>query len=77
MDTKKVQNYIQYKPPGKLVKLNSCAVNTQLEENFHINYAILFMANLLNLNSAHYYIFRNLSMIAHTIEIHKLIFANN
>ena len=34
------------------------------------------MANSLNLNSTNYYIFRNLSMIAYIIEIHKSKFAN-
>ena len=48
-----------------------------LEENFHWNlsFAILLMANLLNLNSACYYIFRNLSMIAHIIEIQNSKYA--
>ena len=34
------------------------------------------MANLLNLNSAYNYVFRNLSMIAYMIEIQKSKFAN-
>ena len=34
------------------------------------------MANSLNLNSAFYYIFRNLSIIAYIIEIQKSKFAN-
>ena len=34
------------------------------------------MANSLNLNSAYYYIFRNLSMITYIIEIQKSKFAN-
>ena len=34
------------------------------------------MANLLNLNSAYYFIFRNLLMIAYKIEIQKSKFAN-
>ena len=34
------------------------------------------MVNSQNLNSAYYYIFRNLSMIAYVIEIHKSKFAN-
>mgnify|MGYP001795648767 CR=1 FL=1 len=48
--------------------------NTQREENFYwvLIFAILLMANSLNLNSAHYahyYIFRNLSMVAYMIKI--------
>ena len=37
------------------------------EENFpgNLNFAASLMANLLNLNSAHSYILRNLSMIAY------------
>ena len=34
------------------------------------------IANLLNLYSAYYFIFRNLLMIAYKIEIHKSKFAN-
>ena len=34
------------------------------------------MTNSLNLNSAYYYIFRNLSMIAYLIEFQQLKFAN-
>ena len=43
------------------------------EENFHwsLNLAILLIANLLNLSTEYCYIFRNLSMIAHIIEIKK------
>ena len=44
--------------------------------NFPIGIQILLMANSPNLNSAYYQIFRNLSMIAHVIEISKLKFAN-
>ena len=37
------------------------------DENFHwsLNFAISLMANLLNLNSAYYYIFRKLSIIVY------------
>ena len=39
------------------------------ERNFHcnLNFAISLMANLLNLNSAYYYILRNLLMLAYTM----------
>ena len=51
-------------------------VTLQEEKNhWNLNFAILlFMAN--SLNSAYYSIFRNLSMIAYIIEIHKSKFAN-
>ena len=42
----------------------------------NINFAFSLMANLLILNSAHNYIFRNLSMIAYIIEMQKSEFAN-
>ena len=44
---------------------------TLQEENFYwyLNFAFSLMANSLNLNSAYYYTFRNLSMIAYMIEI--------
>ena len=44
---------------------------TLQEENFHwnLNFAFSLMANSLNLNSAYYYTFRNLSMKASMIEI--------
>ena len=50
---------------------------TLREEDFHwnLNFAIPLMANSLNLNSANYYIFRNLSMIAYIIGIQKSKFA--
>ena len=44
--------------------------STTLQEgNFHwnLNFAISLMANLLNLNSAYYYILRNLLMLAYTM----------
>ena len=45
-------------------------------ECFHWNliFAISLMANSLNLNSAYFYIFRNLSMIAQMIEIQEYKF---
>ena len=48
------------------------------EENFpgNLNFASSLMANSLNLNSAHNYIFGNLSMIAYVIEMQKSEFAN-
>ena len=51
---------------------------TLQEENIHrnLNYAISLKSNSLNLNSAYYYIFRNLSMIAFIIEIQKSKFVN-
>ena len=45
---------------------------TLQEENFHyyiLIFAVMQIENSLNLNSAYYYVFRNLSMIAYTIEI--------
>ena len=52
--------------------------STLQKENFHwnINFAISLMTNLVNLNSAYYYIFRNLSMTAYLIEIQKSTLAN-
>ena len=46
--------------------------------SFHWNlkFAILLMAKSLDLNSADYYIFRNLSMTAQMIEIQESKFAN-
>ena len=43
------------------------------EENsgLHLNFAILLMANSLNLNSSYLYIFTNLFMIVYIIEIQK------
>ena len=60
---------MQQKPP-----LFALDPNTQQEENLNwvLIFAILLMANSLNLNSAHYaryYIFRNLSMVAYIINI--------
>ena len=46
---------------------------TLQEENLH---RISIIAISLNLNSAHYYAFRNLPMIAHIIEIQKSKFIN-
>ena len=48
------------------------------EENFpgNLNFASSLMANSLNLNSAHNYIFGNLSMIAYIIEMQKSEFPN-
>ena len=45
-------------------------------ESYHWNliFAISLMANSLNLNSAYFYIFRNLSMIAQMIEIQEYKF---
>ena len=44
-------------------------LRTLQEEGFlwNLNFAIVVMENLLNFNSAHYYIFRNLSMRAYII----------
>ena len=44
-------------------------LRTLQEEGFlwNLNFAILLMVNSLNFNSAHYYIFRNLSMRAYII----------
>ena len=54
------------------------AIVTLKEEDFHLNlyFAITLMVNLLNINYASYYIFRNLSIIAYIIEIQKSQFAN-
>ena len=41
-----------------------------------LNFAIFLMANWLNLNSAYYYIFRSLSMVAHIIDIQRSYFAD-
>ena len=38
---------------------------------FNVNFAISLLANWLNLNSAYYEIFSNLSMIAYIFEIQK------
>ena len=52
-----------------------CTLN---EENFcwNLSFAISLMANSLNLNSAYYSIFRNLSKIGYMIEGQKSKFAN-
>ena len=52
--------------------------NALQEEHFYwiLNFAISLMANSLNLNSAYYYIFRNLLMMANIIQIQKSKFAN-
>ena len=51
---------------------------TLQEKYIHQNlyFAISLMSNLLNLNSAYYYNFRNLLMIAFIIEIQKSKFVN-
>ena len=48
-------------------------------ESFHWNltFAILLMADLLNLNSAYHHIFRNLSTIAYTIGIQNSLIFNS
>ena len=58
-----------------IIKYN---IRSSAQENFHWNlYLGRLMANLLNVNYAYHYIFRNLSMIAYKIEIQKSNFANN
>ena len=56
----------------------SVVLSVLQDESFHwiLNFAILLMANLLNLNSAYYHIFRNLSMMAYMIEIQESKFVN-
>ena len=50
--------------------INALAYTLQEEMfDWNLNLAISLMVNSLNLNSAYYYIFRNLSMIAYMIEI--------
>ena len=51
----------------------SSRINTLEEEKFHrnSNFTISLIADALNLSSAHYYIFRILSMIVNMIEIQK------
>ena len=50
--------------------INAHAYTLQEEMfDWNLNLAISLMVNSLNLNSAYYYIFRNLSMTAYMIEI--------
>ena len=60
------------------MQFNLASLLTMQEENFHwnLNFANSLMANSPNWNSANYYIFRNLSMIAYIIKIQKSKFAD-
>ena len=51
---------------------------TLQEENFHwnLNFAILLMENLLNLNPSCYYNFRNFKIIAHVNKIKNSLMFN-
>ena len=53
-------------------------INKLQEVNFlrNQNFAISLKANLLNLNSAYYFVLGNFSMTAHIIKIEKSEFAN-
>ena len=50
--------------PGICLKAHVCTLQEE-NLNWNLNFAILLMANLLNLNSAYNYIFSNFSMIAY------------
>ena len=57
---------------NKLIDCNLQEANS----HWNLNLAISLMAYSLNINSAYYFIFRNLSMIAYIIEVQKSKFAN-
>ena len=64
---------------GKNREFESFPIEVLIQEEkceWNLNFAISLMANLLNLNSTDYNTFRNLSMIAHVIEIQKSKSAN-
>ena len=60
---------------NKNTQISYSLLTTTLQEehfNWNLNFDTLLMANLLNSNSAYYYAFKNLSMIAYIIEIHNI-----